>query len=110
MSIRPADQIVHKAAWLYYTHGLRQDEVAKRLRYVQAPVLCVANKTDHEKFDADADVFYRFGKKIIRVSTKQNRGKWDLLQAIEERLDSMERAGAERVSPVPRWQFWRNRA
>ncbi len=62
------------------------DEVAKRLRYVQAPVLCVANKTDHDKFDTDADVFYRFGKKIIRVSTKQNRGKWDLLQAIEERL------------------------
>ncbi len=29
MSIRATDQIIHKAAWLYYTHGLRQDEVAR---------------------------------------------------------------------------------
>ena len=28
MAIRPAEQLIHKAAWLYYAHGLRQDEVA----------------------------------------------------------------------------------
>jgi len=38
MANRPADQIVHKAAWLYYTHGLRQDEVAQRLDISRASV------------------------------------------------------------------------
>jgi DNA-binding transcriptional regulator LsrR (DeoR family) len=38
MTFRPADQIVHKAAWLYYTHGLRQDEVAQRLNISRASV------------------------------------------------------------------------
>jgi DNA-binding transcriptional regulator LsrR (DeoR family) len=38
MAIRPADQILHKAAWLYYTHGLRQDEVAKHLDISRASV------------------------------------------------------------------------
>src|SRR5690606_31039512 len=38
MTPRPADQIVHKAAWLYYTHGLRQDEVAQRLNISRASV------------------------------------------------------------------------
>ncbi|RFC68929.1 MULTISPECIES: sugar-binding transcriptional regulator [Mesorhizobium] len=38
MSLRPGDQIVHKAAWLYYTHGLRQDEIAKRLDISRASV------------------------------------------------------------------------
>jgi len=38
MPIRPADQIIHKAAWLYYTHGLRQDEVARRLDISRASV------------------------------------------------------------------------
>lgn len=38
MAFRSADQIVHKAAWLYYTHGLRQDEVAQRLSISRASV------------------------------------------------------------------------
>lgn len=38
MPIRPADQIIHKAAWLYYTHGMRQDEVAKHLDISRASV------------------------------------------------------------------------
>ncbi|MDC4861979.1 hypothetical protein NQ910_18725, partial [Acinetobacter baumannii] len=29
---------IHKAAWLYYTHGLRQDEVAKHLDISRASV------------------------------------------------------------------------
>ena len=24
MAIRPAEQLIHKAAWLYYAHGLRR--------------------------------------------------------------------------------------
>ncbi len=38
MAFRSADQIIHKAAWLYYTHGLRQDEVAQRLGISRASV------------------------------------------------------------------------
>lgn len=44
MILRPADQIVHKAAWLYYTHGLRQDEVAQRLNISRASVALYLRK------------------------------------------------------------------
>ncbi len=36
--MRPSDQIIHKAAWLYYAHGLRQDEVARTLSISRASV------------------------------------------------------------------------
>jgi DNA-binding transcriptional regulator LsrR (DeoR family) len=38
MAIRQAEQIIHKAAWLYYSHGLRQDEVARELNISRASV------------------------------------------------------------------------
>lgn len=38
MPIRAADQIIHKAAWLYYAHGLRQDEVAQKLEISRASI------------------------------------------------------------------------
>jgi DNA-binding transcriptional regulator LsrR (DeoR family) len=38
MPIRSTDQTMHKAAWLYYMHGLRQDEVAKQLDVSRASV------------------------------------------------------------------------
>jgi GTP-binding protein len=62
------------------------EDVAKRLRYVQAPVLCVANKTDHEGLDSQADEFYRLGRKLLKVSAQQSRGRDELLEAIRERL------------------------
>jgi len=62
------------------------EEVARRLRYADAPVLCVANKTDQEHVQSQADEFYRFGRKIVAVSTTQNRGRQRLLDAIAERL------------------------
>ena len=61
-------------------------EVAKRLRYVNVPVLCVANKTDHPQIESQADEFYQFGRKVIRVSALEHRGKDDLLEAILEKL------------------------
>jgi len=61
-------------------------EVSKRLRYVDVPVLCVANKTDHEKLDPLAGEFYRFGRKILAVSAKHDRGKQPLLDEIQARL------------------------
>jgi GTP-binding protein len=63
------------------------EEVAKRLRYTKVPVICVANKTDAESLDAQANEFYRLGRgKLVRVSAQQNRGKQDLLDEIFERL------------------------
>ncbi|HUT09924.1 MAG TPA: ribosome biogenesis GTPase Der [Thermoguttaceae bacterium] len=61
-------------------------EVAKRLRYITVPVLVLANKTDHEGLDPQADEFYRLGRKMLRVSTRQNLGKDDLIEAIGKRL------------------------
>lgn len=62
-------------------------EVAKRLRYVETPILCVANKTDSEKYDAQADEFYKLGRgKLVRCSVKANRNQDELLQLIVERL------------------------
>jgi GTP-binding protein len=62
-------------------------EVAKRLRYVTVPIICVANKTDNESLDSQADEFYKLGRgKLVRVSTKENRGKQELLELLYERL------------------------
>ena len=61
-------------------------EVAKRLRYLDAPVICVANKTDAASLDSQADEFYKLGRKLICTSTQQNRGKSDLENAILEKL------------------------
>jgi GTP-binding protein len=62
-------------------------EVARRLRFVTAPVICVANKTDDSSFDPQADEFYRLGRgKLVRVSTLQNRGREELLNMIDDRL------------------------
>ncbi|GGB07079.1 hypothetical protein GCM10011491_39040 [Brucella endophytica] len=44
MPIRSTDQILHKAAWLYYTHGMRQDEVAKHLDISRASVATYLRK------------------------------------------------------------------
>jgi DNA-binding transcriptional regulator LsrR (DeoR family) len=42
--LRPAEQIIHKAAWLYYTHGLRQDDVARQLNISRASVAMYLRK------------------------------------------------------------------
>jgi GTP-binding protein len=63
------------------------DDVARRLRYVDKPVLCVVNKTDNEQLDYAADEFYKLGRgRLIKVSTLQNRGKRELLDAIHSKL------------------------
>jgi GTPase len=64
-------------------------EVANRLRYVNVPVVCVANKTDHPGLDSQADEFYKLGRKVVAVSAKENRNKEDLIEAILERLPAV---------------------
>lgn len=76
------------------------EEVARRLRYVDTPVICVANKTDDETFDPQADEFFRLGRgKLVKVSTLQNRGREELLDLIVERLP--ERPDEERQASDP---------
>jgi GTP-binding protein len=63
------------------------EEVARRLRYVTKPIICVANKCDSSDIDAQAAEFYKLGRgKLICVSAKQNRNKQKLLKLIAERL------------------------
>ena len=63
------------------------EEVARRLRYVDTPVICVANKTDNESLDSQADEFYKLGRgKLIYTSVLQNRGRNKLLDMITDRL------------------------
>lgn len=62
------------------------EAVAKRLRYLTVPVLLVVNKSDTTALEGEADGFYRFARKMVRVSAKENRGKAELLDAIFQRL------------------------
>ena len=65
-------------------------EVAKRLRYIDKPIICVANKTDEPEMDPEADEFYSLGRgKLIRVSALQNRNRDLLLDMISERVPQL---------------------
>ncbi len=80
-------------------------EVARRLRYVDTPVICVANKADEPTMDSQADEFYKLGRgKLICASTLQNRGRQLLLDMIVERLTKADEqrsyAAAEPVMKV----------
>jgi len=67
------------------------DQVARRLRYVDTPVICVANKTDGPSLDSQADEFYRLGRgKLVRCSTTANRHRQELLDLIIQRLPDVE--------------------
>ena len=78
------------------------NEVARRLRYVETPVICVANKTDDTSFDTQADEFYKLGRgKLVRVSTIQNRGRFTLLDMIADRLPKIDmETDAELPEPI----------
>ena len=70
------------------------------LRYVNTPVLLVVNKVDAPSLESQADEFYRFGRKMVRVSAKENRGKSELLEAIGERLPEPSLDDAPPPDPV----------
>ena len=86
---RTVDPIVHKAAWLYYAHGLRQEEVAERLDISRASVAAYLKKarevgvvnitTSTELFSADSlarKIEDRFGLRSVWV-TPQGPGEID---------------------------------
>jgi GTP-binding protein len=63
------------------------EEVARRLRYVTKPIICVANKCDTPYFDPQAAEFYKLGRgKLVCVSAQQNRNRRELFDLILERL------------------------
>ncbi len=70
------------------------DAVAIRLRHVDKPIVCVANKCDTPEIEPQAAEFHKFGSgPLICVSAQQNRGKDKLLNLILQRLpaaDSIE--------------------
>ncbi|HJN08300.1 MAG: ribosome biogenesis GTPase Der [Pirellulaceae bacterium] len=71
------------------------EEVAKRLRYIDKPIICVANKTDDPSLDPQAYEFYKLGRgKLIRVSAMQNRNRQELIDLIVDRLPSPEAGDA----------------
>jgi GTP-binding protein len=72
------------------------EKVARRLRYVNKPIICVANKCDTEAIDPQAAEFYKLGRgKLICVSAQQNRNRAQLLKLIQERLPTPETLEAE---------------
>ena len=74
-------------------------EVNKRLRYVDVPVICVANKADSPKLVQQADEFYRFGRKVVAVSAIGKRGRERLIEAILERLPPADGPGDPAAEP-----------
>ncbi len=76
-------------------------DVSKRLRYVEAPVILVANKADAPTLDAHANEFYKLGRgKLVLTSAQQNRGKGELLKMIVERLPPPDQTAEEIADPV----------
>ncbi|MCA9217315.1 MAG: ribosome biogenesis GTPase Der, partial [Planctomycetales bacterium] len=76
-------------------------EVAKRLRYIDKPIICVANKTDAEKLDVAASEFYKLGRgKLICCSTKTGRNRGELLDMILERLPDVDQTDESVEEPV----------
>lgn len=62
-------------------------EVSRRLRYVDVPILCVANKTDAPSMEPQSDEFYKLGRgKLIKVSVQENRNRMLLLDEIVDHL------------------------
>jgi GTP-binding protein len=77
-------------------------DVARRLRSVNVPIILLANKTDNDNIDSQADEFYRLGAgKPLRISTLQNRNRSVLLNMIVSKLPPALDDEASEGSTVP---------
>ncbi len=90
---RQIDNAIEQAAVVLFVVDAREgvtpldEEVARRLSYVQKPIVCVANKADTETLEQQTGEFYKLGRgKLICVSAQQNRNRHQLLDLIIERL------------------------
>jgi GTP-binding protein len=76
------------------------EEVAKRLRPADKPVLCVVNKCDTPDLEHNAAEFYMLGREpVLCVSAMQNRGKDDLLKQIWHALEKNQPMNADQAPP-----------
>jgi GTP-binding protein len=67
------------------------EEVARRLRHIDKPMVCVANKCDTDSLDPQAAEFYKLGfDKVVCVSAQQNRNRAELMRLIEKTLPAAE--------------------
>jgi len=74
------------------------EEIARHLRPLSAPIIVVANKADNEKMALGAADFHSFGyEPVLVTSVKHARGRLDLLDAIVGRLPA---EGAETPANV----------
>lgn len=72
-------------------------EVAKRLRHINVPTICLANKTDDNTFDSATENFYRLGFSApIKISTLQNRNRSVVLNRI---IDTIPESSSENEDP-----------
>lgn len=72
------------------------EEVARRLRGIDKPVLLLANKSDYPDLDSQTAEFYKLGFGDVHcVSAQQNRGKVDLLKLIARTLPEHDDPGPE---------------
>ncbi|MDR2762402.1 MAG: ribosome biogenesis GTPase Der [Planctomycetaceae bacterium] len=62
--------------------------VAERLRKLNTPTILVANKSDNERDEKNANEFQQFGWNVIVVSAKQKKGRVNLTEIIKENLIS----------------------
>src|SRR5262245_2652599 len=73
------------------------DELARRLRALDKPVVVVANKADTAQIADFAGEFHRFGyEDVFPISAEHGVGVGDLLDAMIERLPAVEVAERER--------------
>jgi GTPase len=90
---RQINLAIDRAALLLFLVDVRtgpvplDEEVARRLRGLDKPVLLLANKCDHVELEQQVGEFYKLGfGEVHCVSAKENRGKTHLLGLINELL------------------------
>ncbi len=94
MAQRAVDKLIHKAAWLYYVHGFRQDEVAQRLGISRASVTLYLRRAREAG--------------IVNISTSTELFRADrLARRLEDAfgLDTVWIVGHEGLAPDPAAQI-----
>ncbi len=90
---RQIDYALEEASVILFMVNVQQgrtaldDEIAQRLRPLTVPIIVVANKADNDKMALGASDFHAFGyEPVVHTSAKHSRGRYELLDAILERL------------------------
>jgi GTP-binding protein len=99
LAIRQADAIVLLAAVGETAHPA-DEEIVRRLRGLDKPVLVAVNKCDSPTRQAEAMDFYRFGfEKIYPISALHGIGVADLLEGIKAAIKALPPREARPIAP-----------